>query len=42
MVNQVKNRLKYYEIVDHYRTRIDMGLRELNEALLEMDFGIKV
>ncbi len=42
MVNQIKNGLKYYEIVEHYRTLLDMDLCELNEAILEMEFGIEV
>ena len=42
MVNQVKNREQYYDVVDHYRTRLDMDLCELNNALLEMEFGVEV
>lgn len=42
MVNQIKNREHYYEVVDHYRTRMDMDLCKLNEAILEMEFGIDV
>lgn len=42
MVNQIKSGLKYYEIVDHYRTCMDMDMCELNKAILEMDFGIDV
>lgn len=42
MVNQIKNRGHYYEIVDHYRVRMDMDLCEQNEAILEMEFGVEV
>ena len=42
MVNQIKNREQYYDVVDHYRTRLDMDLCELNQALLEMEFGVEV
>jgi hypothetical protein len=42
MVNQIENRMQYYNVIKDYRTRLDMDLCEQNEALLEMDFGIEV